>query len=63
MGDERNAHKLLLVKPEGKCPRGRPKIRWKVNIIWDLKEVDYEGDMVCLYPGGNEPSCFIMPVN
>ena len=23
-------------------PRGRPKIRWDDNIIWDLKEVDYE---------------------
>ena len=23
---------------------GRPKIKWEDNIIWDLKEVDYEGD-------------------
>ena len=36
-------HKLLVGKPEGKRPRGRLKIRWD-NFIWDLKEVDYEGD-------------------
>ena len=65
MGDERRAHKLLLGKPEEKIPLGRPKIRWQDNIIWDLKEVDYEGDWKplaqdgvkwrALYPGGNEP--------
>ena len=41
---EEGAHKLLIGKPDGKHPRGRLKIRWKENIIWDLKEVDYEGD-------------------
>ena len=35
------AHKLLLGKPEGKCPCGRPKIRSE-DLIRDL--VDYEGD-------------------
>ena len=35
MEDGRRAHKLLLGKPEGKWPCGRPKIRW---------EVGYEGD-------------------
>ena len=35
---------MLLGKPEGKCPRGRPKMRWEDNITWDLKKVDYEGD-------------------
>ena len=44
MGDGKRVHKLLLGKPEAKCPRGRPKIRWKDNIIRYLKEVDYEGD-------------------
>ena len=44
IGDERRAHKLLLEKPEGKRPLGRPKIRWEDNITWDLKEVDYESD-------------------
>ena len=44
MGDRRRAHKILLRKPEGKRPRGRPKIRWEDNIVRDLKEVDYEGN-------------------
>ena len=48
MGDERRTHKLLLGKPEGKRPRGRPKIRWEDNIIWDLKEVNYEHDWKAL---------------
>ena len=43
MGDGRRAHKSLLGKPEGKRPHGRPKIRWKDNIVRDLKEVDFEG--------------------
>ena len=42
IGDGRRAHKFLLGKPEEKCPRGRPKIRWEDNTIWDLKEMDYE---------------------
>ena len=44
MGDGRSAHRLLLGKSEGNSPRGRPKIRWEDNTIWDLKEADYEGD-------------------
>ena len=44
MGDGRRAHKLLLGKPKGKHPPGKPKIRWEDNITWDLKDVDYEGD-------------------
>ena len=31
-------------KLEGKHPYGKPKIRWEDNIIWNLKEVGYEGD-------------------
>ena len=44
VGDGRMVHKLLIGKREGKHPCGRPKIRWEGNIIWDLKEIDYEGD-------------------
>ena len=43
IGDGSRAHRLFLRKPEGRCPRGWLKISWKDNIIWDLKEVDYEG--------------------
>ena len=42
MGDGRRAYKILLGKPKGMHPHGKPKIRWKYNILRDLKEVDYE---------------------
>ena len=45
---EKGHTKLLLGEPEGKHPPDRPKIRWDDNIIWDLKEVDYEGNCKAL---------------
>jgi hypothetical protein len=31
-GDKRNAYRLLVGKPEGKRPLGRPRYRWTDNI-------------------------------
>jgi hypothetical protein len=42
MGDKRNAHKMLVGKPEGKIPLGRPRRRWDDNIKIDLWEIDLE---------------------
>jgi hypothetical protein len=39
MGEERVAHRLLVGKPEGKRPLGRPKRRWDDNFKMDLHEV------------------------
>jgi hypothetical protein len=40
MGEERNVYRLLLVgKPEGKRPLGRPRRRWIDNIKMDLLEI------------------------
>jgi hypothetical protein len=39
MGEKRNAYRLLVVKPEGKRPLGRPRRRWVDNIRMDLGEV------------------------
>jgi hypothetical protein len=39
MGEERGAHRLLVGKPEGKRPLGRPRRRWENNIKMDLQEV------------------------
>ena len=36
MGEERGVHRLLVGKPEGKRPLGRPRRRWEVNIKIDL---------------------------
>jgi len=39
MGDERVVYRVLLGKPEGKRPLGRPKRRWVDNIRTDPREV------------------------
>jgi hypothetical protein len=39
MGEKRNAYRLLVGKPEGKRPLGRPRCRWVDNITMDLGEV------------------------
>jgi hypothetical protein len=44
MGEKRNAYRLLVGKPEGKKPLGRPRRRWVYNITMDLGEVGW-GDV------------------
>jgi len=39
MGEERGAYGVLVGKPEGKRPLGRPRRRWVDNIRIDLLEV------------------------
>jgi hypothetical protein len=39
MGEKRNAYRLLVGRPEGKKPLGRPRCRWVDNIRMDLGEV------------------------
>ena len=39
MGEGRGVHRLLVGKPEGKRPLGRPRHRWEDNIKMDLQEV------------------------
>jgi hypothetical protein len=38
MGEKRNMYRLLIGKPEGKRPLGRPRRRWMDNIKLDLLE-------------------------
>ena len=42
MGEERGAYRVLVGKPEGKRPLGRPRRRWVDNIRMDLQEVGCE---------------------
>jgi hypothetical protein len=35
----RNAYKILVGKPEGTRPLGRPRRRWEYNIAWDHREI------------------------
>jgi hypothetical protein len=44
IGEKRNAYRLLVGKPEGKRPLGRPRRRWVHNIRMDLGEMGW-GDM------------------
>jgi hypothetical protein len=39
MGEKRNAYRLLVGKPEGKRPLGRPIRKWVDNIRINLGEV------------------------
>ena len=39
MGEGRGVYRVLVGKPEGKRPFGRPRCRWEDNIKMDLQEV------------------------
>jgi hypothetical protein len=41
MGEKRNAYMLLVGKPEGRRPLGRPRLRWLDNIRMDLVKVGW----------------------
>ena len=40
MGQERGVYRVLVGKPEGKIPLGRPRLRWEDNIKMDLRKLD-----------------------
>jgi len=43
MGERRGVYRVLVGKPKGKRPHGRPRCRWEDNIKMDLQEVGCEG--------------------
>ena len=49
METSRNAYRILVGKPEGKRPLGRPRHIWEDNIKIDLREVGCDlGDWIAL---------------
>jgi len=44
MGEGRGVHRVLVGKPAGKRPLGRPRRRWEDNIKMHLPEVGGAGD-------------------
>jgi hypothetical protein len=43
MGEKRNAYRILVRRPEGKRPLGRPRRRWVDKIKMALKEIGWNG--------------------
>jgi hypothetical protein len=43
MGEKRNAYRIMLGKPEGKKPLGRPRCRWVDNIKMALRDIGWDG--------------------
>jgi hypothetical protein len=46
MGEGRNVYRVLVGKPEGKRPLGRPRHRWEDGIKMDLREHGWRGGAV-----------------
>jgi hypothetical protein len=44
MGEVRGAYNILVGRPEGRRPLGRPRRRWEDNIEMDLREIVF-GDV------------------
>jgi hypothetical protein len=43
MGEEIKVNRVLIGKPEGKRPLGRPRRRWEDGIMMDLREIGWGG--------------------
>jgi hypothetical protein len=43
MGAGRDVYRILVGRPEGKRPLGRPRRRWEDNINMDLREIVIDG--------------------
>jgi hypothetical protein len=41
MGEKRNAYRIMLGRPEGNRPLGKPRRRWEDNIKMDLGEIEW----------------------
>jgi hypothetical protein len=43
MREGRGVYRVLVGRPEGKRPLGRPRRRWEDNIKLDLREIEIDG--------------------
>jgi len=63
MGEKRGVYRILIGKPEGKRPHGRPRRRWEDNIKMDLQEVGCGGiDWIELAVDRNKWRAFVNAV-
>ena len=62
MGEGKSVHRVLVGKPEGKRPLGRPRLRWEDNIKMDLREVGGGGDWMELAQNRDRWRAFVNTV-
>jgi hypothetical protein len=63
MGEKRNVYRLLVGKPEGKRPLGRPRRRWINNIKMGLLEIGFNAvDWIGLAQDRNRWRAFVNSV-
>jgi hypothetical protein len=63
MGEERKVYKVLVGKPEGKRPLGKPRRRWEDGIRMDLREIGLGGvDWIRLAQGRDRWRAVVIPV-
>jgi len=62
MGEGRVVHRVLVGKPEGKRPLGRPRPRWEDNIKMYLREVGGDGDWMELAQDRDRWRAFVKKV-
>jgi hypothetical protein len=43
MGERRGVYRVLVGRPEGKTPQGRPRHRWEDNTKMNLREIGING--------------------
>jgi hypothetical protein len=61
--EERGVYRVLVGKPDGKRPLGRPRRRWEDNIRMDLQEVGSGGlDWIGLAQDGDRWRAFVNAV-
>jgi hypothetical protein len=46
MGEKRGAYRIVVGRPEGRRPLGRPRRRWEDNIKMDLQDVGWGMDWI-----------------
>jgi hypothetical protein len=64
MGAKRNAYRILVGKPEGKRPLGRPRRRWVDNIKMYLREIKWDGvDWIDMAQDRNQWSALVDTVD
>jgi hypothetical protein len=61
--EEKNAYRILVGKPEGKKPLGRPGRRWVDNSRMDLREIGWDGmDLIDLVQDSDQWGALVSTV-